>query len=451
MRPLLKTREVRKLTQARLPTRDAEFRIALYQDPADAAKEHIALIYGEIKDQENVLTRVHSECFTGDVLGSLRCDCGDQLEAAMNLVGDSGGGVVLYLRQEGRGIGLLDKLKAYNLQDRGFDTVDANLELGHQADARDYAVAALMLNDLGVRSVRLITNNPAKIDGLERHGIPVTERVPLTVTPNDHSAGYLQTKVERMNHMISIDLLREVVNGKPEANGRPELDPTTWLNSIELPTDRPLVTISFAQSLDGSIALHRKAPLTISGPESQLMTHRLRSWHDGILVGINTLLADNPRLTVRLVDGPSPRPIVADTRLRFPPTARLLENPNPVIIGAGPEFDRDRRLELEEKGVEVLEVPEDPHGGIDLTVFLRRLKENGIDRLMVEGGARIICSFLRCRLADAAIVTVAPRWVGGLQSISPNGQPLLMPAFRDPIWHNFGEDMVMWAGLDWGE
>ena len=447
----MKTREVKKLTQARLPTRDAEFRIALYQDPADAAKEHIALIFGDIEEKENVLTRVHSECFTGDVLGSLRCDCGDQLESAMNLVGESGAGIVLYLRQEGRGIGLLDKLKAYNLQDRGFDTVDANLELGHQADARDYRIAALILNDLSVRSVRLITNNPAKISGLEKHGIPVTERVPLTVSPNDHSAGYLQTKVQRMNHMISLDLLRDVVS-KNGTNSRVSApDPTDWLNSLEQPSDRPLVTISFAQSLDGSIALNRKAPLAISGPESQLMTHRLRSWHDGILVGINTLVADNPRLTVRLVDGPSPRPIVADTRLRFPPTARLLENPKPVLIGTGPEFDPARREELESRGVEIVQVPEDPHGGIDLTVFLKRLKENGIDRLMVEGGARIICSFLRCRLADAAIVTVAPRWVGGLQSISPNGQPLSMPRFREPIWHNFGEDMVMWAGLDWGE
>jgi GTP cyclohydrolase II len=455
MRCFLKTTEVHRLTQARLPIREGEFRMALYQDPSDRAKEHIALIFGNVADREGVLTRVHSECFTGDVLGSLRCDCGEQLESALQLVGEAGAGVLLYLRQEGRGIGLLEKLKAYNLQDRGFDTVDANVELGHQPDARDYAVAALILQDLEVRSVDLITNNPAKISGLESYGVPVRQRVPLAVSPTDHSAEYLNTKVERMNHLISLDMLRNVVkvgNGSNGSNGAERRhDPSAWLDSLELPADRPLVTISFAQSLDGSIALHRKAPLAISGPESQEMTHRLRRWHDGIMVGINTLLADNPRLTVRLVDGPSPRPIVADTRLRFPASARLLENPNSVLIGTGPRHDVERRKELEDRNVEILEIPEDPNGGIDLKVFLRELKENGIDRLMVEGGARIICSFLRCRLADAAVVTVSPRWVGGLQSISQDGEALAMPQFTQPIWHNFGDDMVMWAGLEWGQ
>jgi len=148
--------------------------------------------------------RVHSECFTGDVLGSRRCDCGEQLDQSLEMVARVGTGVVLYLRQEGRGIGLLEKLRAYNLQDKGFDTVDANLMLGHEADARDYSLAALMLQDLGVYSVRLITNNPAKIDALNQAGIAVTERVSLEVPANSDNIDYLSTKAQRMNHLLRI-------------------------------------------------------------------------------------------------------------------------------------------------------------------------------------------------------------------------------------------------------
>jgi GTP cyclohydrolase II len=146
--------------------------------------------------------RVHSECFTGDVLGSRRCDCGEQLEQAMALIAEAGAGVIVYLRQEGRGIGLSDKLLAYNLQDSGLDTVDANLALGHEADERDYTIAAGILQDLGVGSVRLLTNNPLKVEALSRLGIPVAERVPLQVGANPDNVLYLQTKARRMNHLL---------------------------------------------------------------------------------------------------------------------------------------------------------------------------------------------------------------------------------------------------------
>ena len=191
---------VTKEAVATLPTEFGDFVAHGYRSEIDGS-EHIALVRGDIGDGEDVLVRVHSECLTGDVFGSLRCDCGPQLQAAMRTVADHGRGVVLYVKgHEGRGIGLLHKLQAYTLQDAGRDTVDANLELGLPADARDYGTGASILADLGIRSMRLLTNNPAKRAGLEGYGLTIVERVPLTVAPNPHNEAYLQTKAARMGH-----------------------------------------------------------------------------------------------------------------------------------------------------------------------------------------------------------------------------------------------------------
>jgi len=192
-----------KITCARVPTPEGEFTLCVYANNRDD-KEHLALMMGDVAGQENVLARIHSECFTGDVLGSLRCDCGEQLHRALRMIACEGCGVLLYLRQEGRGIGLPDKLRAYNLQDIGYDTVEANLMLGHQADERDYTAAALILQDLAVRSVRLLTNNPTKIESLTDMGIPVRARVPLQASVTPQNAGYLQTKIERMSHLLDL-------------------------------------------------------------------------------------------------------------------------------------------------------------------------------------------------------------------------------------------------------
>ena len=195
---------ITRKTCARIPTQAGEFRLCLYSDSWEK-KEHLALITGDVANQWDVLVRVHSECFTGDVLGSLRCDCGEQLQHATHLIAEEGRGVLVYLRQEGRGIGLPEKLRAYNLQDEGYDTVEANLMLGHQADERDYSMAAHILNDLGVASIRLLTNNPEKIEGLQRVGIPVTARVPLQPQIRPENAHYLLTKFQRMNHLLNLD------------------------------------------------------------------------------------------------------------------------------------------------------------------------------------------------------------------------------------------------------
>jgi 3,4-dihydroxy 2-butanone 4-phosphate synthase/GTP cyclohydrolase II len=187
-----------------VPTPTGEFELSLFHD-SSVSQEHAALVMGSLRGAEGVLTRLHSECFTGDVLGSLRCDCGEQLRRSLELIAAEGSGVLVYLRQEGRGIGLRDKLRAYNLQDEGLDTVDANLALGHQADERDYGAAAAILRQLGVRSIRLLTNNPHKIDSLRSLGVDVVSRIPLQIDATDENAAYLRTKRTRLNHWISLD------------------------------------------------------------------------------------------------------------------------------------------------------------------------------------------------------------------------------------------------------
>ncbi|MFA6052449.1 MAG: GTP cyclohydrolase II [Methylobacter sp.] len=193
--------QLENLVQTPIPTRHGEFILHYYSNNIDD-KEHVALVKGDVAGKENVPVRIHSECFTGDVLGSRRCDCGEQLDLAMQLIDKAGFGVLIYLRQEGRGIGLLKKLQAYNLQDQGMDTVDANIHLGHLADEREYTIAALMLEDLKIKSIKLMTNNPKKIDALEKLGINVVGRIPVEVAAHNDNLDYLKTKAKKMAHML---------------------------------------------------------------------------------------------------------------------------------------------------------------------------------------------------------------------------------------------------------
>jgi 3,4-dihydroxy 2-butanone 4-phosphate synthase/GTP cyclohydrolase II len=195
--------QIERVVSTSLPTRFGSFRAIGYRSTVDG-QEHVALVAGDIGDGRDVLVRVHSECLTGDALGSVRCDCGPQLHTALRSIAHEGRGVVLYLRgHEGRGIGLLQKLHAYRLQDSGRDTVDANLDLGFPADAREYGTGAQILADLGVRTIRLLTNNPAKRAGLEGYGLQISERIPLVVGQTEHNEAYLRTKQERMGHEIA--------------------------------------------------------------------------------------------------------------------------------------------------------------------------------------------------------------------------------------------------------
>ncbi|MDR2471942.1 MAG: bifunctional 3,4-dihydroxy-2-butanone-4-phosphate synthase/GTP cyclohydrolase II [Tannerella sp.] len=198
---LLAESHVERGEEVRMPTKYGHFRLIPFHQKS-AGIEHVALIKGEWKADEAVLVRVHSSCMTGDIFGSLRCDCGDQLHKAMRLIEQEGRGVILYLNQEGRGIGLMDKIKAYKLQEEGYDTVDANLHICHKADERDYGVGAQILRRIGVHKMRLLTNNPIKRVGLEAYGLEVIENVPVIIEPNEYNEFYLRTKQERMGHEL---------------------------------------------------------------------------------------------------------------------------------------------------------------------------------------------------------------------------------------------------------
>jgi len=217
---------VERVVATRLPTAFGDFEVVGYRSLVDD-KHHVALVKGDVDGLADVLVRVHSECLTGDVFHSLRCDCGDQLESALAMVENEGRGVILYLAQEGRGIGLLNKLRAYKLQEEGLDTVDANLRLGLPADLRDYGIGAQILVDLGLSSIRILTNNPKKIRGLEGYGLSVTEQIPIVPTPNPHNEAYLRAKAERMGHILhhqGLPLDEELIRAEHEHDADAQRD-----------------------------------------------------------------------------------------------------------------------------------------------------------------------------------------------------------------------------------
>jgi 3,4-dihydroxy 2-butanone 4-phosphate synthase/GTP cyclohydrolase II len=438
---------ITKKTCARVPTAEGEFQLCLYVSERDA-KEHLVLIIGEVAGQQDVIVRVHSECFTGDVLGSLRCDCGDQLHQAMRQIAEEGRGVLIYLRQEGRGIGILDKLRAYNLQDMGYDTVEANLMLGHKADERDYTAAAFILKDLDVRSVRLLTNNPLKIESLQTLGIEIVGRQPLQPSITAENAAYLTAKVQRMRHLLHLD---PALGGVAQYQHSPE---TLSMRALDhrRRTRRPFVTLTYAQSLDGCIAATGDQPLALSGRPALTLTHRLRAAHDVILIGIGTVLADNPLLNVRLVDGKDPQPVVVDSQLRFPLEANLLHHHSlQPWIATSEQADDTRQRQLEAAGARVMRLPAMASGLVDLSALLHRLGEWGINSVMVEGGARIITSFLTRQLVDHLVVTVVPRLIGGLHAVGSLGllDPTHFPSLRNMSYQRLGEDLVLWGDVAW--
>lgn len=445
---------ITRTVAARLPTDEGDFYLYHYTNTRDH-KEHLALVCGDVREGEGVLTRVHSECFTGDVLGSRRCDCGGQLHRAMELIADAGRGVVIYLRQEGRGIGLAAKLRAYNLQDEGYDTVEANLLLGHQADEREYWAAAAILADLRVRSVNLLTNNPDKIEHLWQLGVRVDGRTPIVAEIHADNHAYLATKVQRMRHMLDLPTETDGRTSSAETLSQVgdvfPLDVNGSLARLRARVEarpafaRPFVTLTYAQSINGAISGPDGAHLVLSGDASMRLTHTLRGMHDAILVGIGTVLKDDPRLTVRLADGPQPLPVVLDTTLRTPRDAKVMAHPRGVLI-ASTVPEPARRATLAGSNAEVLELPATETGQVDLPALLDLLAARGVRSVMVEGGAKVIREFLRLHLVDAVVVTVAPRFVEGTPALGPSAETVgPLPGLRDVTYTPLGKDLVLWA------
>jgi len=385
---------------------------------------------------EPPLVRVHSECLTGDALGSHRCDCGDQLKAAQRAIAAEGRGAVVYLRgHEGRGIGLSAKLQAYVLQDGGLDTVDANLALGLPADQRSYRSAADVLKDLGVSRIRLMSSNPAKQEQLRQHGIEVAEQIALPVPARPENTRYLAAKRARMGHLptasSSDDVWRDLVAGRlPGITTDPEAAALVERYGPLLAAGPRLVLAQLGQSLDGFIAARTGDAIFVTGEQDREHLHRLRALVDAVIVGVNTLVIDDCRLTVRAVEGPSPVRVLLDPKARAPRTADMLtDGCSPVLwfVAAGTPAP-----EPPAPHVEVLQFPVVDGHFVPSTV-LEALSARGLDRVLVEGGGRTVSAFLAAKVLDRIYVTTAPLLVGdGVPGLRFAGADRLADALRAP-------------------
>ena len=431
------TTPVREITRVPLPTAAGNFDVVGFELPSGLV--YLALVKGDIGDGRPVLTRMHSECLTGDVLDSLRCDCGIQLRFALRTLAAEGRGVLLYLTgQEGRGIGLAAKLRAYREQDAGADTLEANHRLGLPGDMRRYTEAAAVLTALGVRSVRLLTNNPAKAEALRAEGIEVVRMEGITTAPHRNNRRYLRIKQQRMGHVSPLGA------PLPEVAETP-VDATTLLGRVAPPPGRPHVLVKYAQTLDGRIATRSGDSQWISGEPERRVSHALRAASDAVLVGVGTVLRDDPQLTVRLVTGASPIRVVLDSLLRTPPDARVLDDDAPTVVVTTEAAPPERRRELVGRGVGVRVAKAGP-GGVDLTDALSCLRADGIRSVMVEGGARVITSLLAARLVDRLIASVSPRVMGaGTEAVGDLGSDRVTDAVRltGRSVHPVGDDVLL--------
>lgn len=375
---------------------------------------YLALVLGRIGSGHNVLTRVHSECLTGDALGSLRCDCGVQLRESLQAIAAEGRGVLVYATgHEGRGIGLMNKLRAYVEQEHGADTVDANLHLGLPVDARDYSDAASVLAAVGVQSVVLMTNNPSKVAALEQSGISVDAVRPLPIAPHARNVRYLATKQRRLGHTAA-------VGDAPEPAARPP-DVGELLGEIVPRAARPYTVLKYAQSLDGRIATATGDSKWISGEPERMISHALRARCDGIVVGVGTVLNDDPELTVRMVPGASPLRIVLDSTLRIPIEARVLDGAAATMVITTGRADTAKLELLRARNVGVRVVGAGP-GGVSLDQALKVLRDAGLRSVLVEGGARVITTFLAARVVDRLVVGLAPLVLGrGIEGVGDLG------------------------------
>lgn len=403
-------RLVQRVVETVLPTRHGTFRMIGFR--GYDGTEHVALAAGltdHVPPTTPPLVRVHSECLTGDALGSRRCDCGEQLDAALARIAAEGTGVVVYVRgHEGRGIGLLEKLRAYRLQDSGYDTVDANLALGHPADLRTYDQPAAILADLGLTRVRLMSSNPAKEHALAALGIEVVERTGMFVGVHPENVVYLRTKRARMNH------------DSPAA----DLDAAVIARYADLIASPAWVVAQSAQSMDGFIATPSGDGVALSGPDDHEHLHHLRSLAQAVIVGAQTVIADDPRLTVRLVPGDSPVRVVVDPQGRTPASAHVFtdgEAETLWLVGAGVGSRTG-------PGVATLHLDAE---GFEPAAIVALLADSGLTRVLVEGGGRTISRFLAADVLDRLFVTVVPVFLGdGVPGVRPGAAAAVAEATR---------------------
>lgn len=423
------------VTRTVLPTEAGRFIVHAYQD-RETETECLALVMGDLTDGDTPpLVRLHSECLTGDALGSYRCDCGDQLRAAQLAIGHEGRGVVVYLRgHEGRGIGLSAKLQAYNLQDGGLDTVDANLALGYGADLRTYDAAAAVLRDLGVTRIRLLSANPEKEQELLRHGIEVAERLVLPVPSRAENLHYLQTKRARMGHApagLTGDPWTELTAGRIPLGVLDPPDAALVDRYAPVVTAGPrLVLAQLGQSLDGFIAARTGDAQFVTSDEDREHLHRLRALVDAVVVGVGTLIADDCRLTVRAVPGRSPVRVLLDPSARAPRTASMFHDGDVPVLWCV----ADHVPQPEPPAAHVEVVPLTAEDGLfPPAAVLEMLAARGLGRVLVEGGGRTVSAFLAAQVLDRIFLTTAPLLIGdGVPGLRFTGTPKLSDALRAP-------------------
>jgi 3,4-dihydroxy 2-butanone 4-phosphate synthase/GTP cyclohydrolase II len=421
-----------------------------YRDERSDA-DHVVLVLGDLGNttaaDQPPLVRLHSECLTGDALGSRRCDCGDQLDAAQAAIAGEGRGAIIYLRgHEGRGIGLGAKLRAYELQDNGLDTIDANLALGLPVDAREYGAAVEILRDLGVTSVRLMSGNPAKETGLRAQGLDV-RRVELPVPTRPENAHYLRTKQGRMGH--------------DPTGGDVDADEWEWRQLLagHIPLTGELasryaplvgagerhVVAQLGQSIDGFIAARTGDAIFVTGEADRTHLHRVRALVDAVVVGVGTVIADDCRLTVRAVTGTNPVRVVLDPRARAPREAHVFQDPTaPTIWMVTQEYAATTTSPSAH--VDVVPLPGNAaDGGFATADVLAALAARGLGRVLVEGGGVTVSRFLAEGTLDRLFVTTAPLLVGdGIPGLRFDGRDRLADAMRAPSRHfALGDDVCV--------
>jgi GTP cyclohydrolase II len=382
-------------------------RVTVFRSPDGT--ESVAIQAAIPEDDRAVPVRVHSACLTAEALGSLKCDCKSQLDYALRYISDHGG-VVIYLPQEGRGVGLYSKIRAYALQDEGYDTVDANRELGLPDDAREYQEAARILDVLGIKKVALLTNNPLKIAGLEELGVTISERVPLPLMVTSHSVEYLRTKRVRMGHLLDFDDEAPI--------------------SIEpgLSAQRPIVHANIALDEKGRTAMHNGEPLNLSCERDWCRVHELREHYSAVVVGARTWQLDAPCLTVR------------EERLGRPPRRQpervifagrhacefALDQRRTFVVGSGPASDGAIRIEVHDH---------------DLERPLQALRKWGLQTLLVEGGLTLLRSFIRGGYIDRLTIYVRTASRRGAAEAVQRAMPELMK--KALLYEPFGEGVLV--------